>query len=388
MDPNRLDIAALVAEQPLVSEGTEDTAFKPPRRESSFETIKIQHIAQEVQNLVDGRAAPGDDSSFGQERAGRTNQQDKFPRDFFPQPPVDTHSKRASTPSKHLHALRLDTTDYRCKASVPVSSPPEPSAGTQYDLAPPEGPVLPALHSSPRSASVKSPDTQTLPSLQAALGDQLSVMPPPMDRSARVSGPPSYRHRSSIPGASPPLARLDVIRERQMSGPNPPSAVPLSPFSHVSPSSVSEATNASTPASQISAWRPTLKSDLQYITSSYEASPLSSQSTQSPATGYPTPSEQITAGSPERLPPLLFAHTTSQANASAPSTTYTCTYPGCTAAPFQTQYLLRWVLFEQELCIACADVRALQFPRQCPLTGTAPFLPRGGMRSRCRWKGL
>lgn len=385
MDPNRPDIAALVAERPLITDEARDTVSKSPPRESSFEEIKIQHIAQEVQNLVDGRTAPCGDLSFKQGRPGRPCQQHLCPRESFPPPPIDVDAKRGSTPSRHLHALRLDTTDYRCKAALSVSSPPESVAGTQFDLAPPDRPLLPALHSSPQPASIKSPDTQTLPSLQATLGDQLLAMPPPKDHTVRTTGPSPY-HRSSIPGASPPLPGIDVVRERQMSGPNPSSALPLSPFSHVSPSSTSEATNASTPASQASAWRPTLKSDLQYITSPYDTSPLSSQPAQSPATGHPTPSEQIAAGSPERLP-LPLPPSTSHGNAPAQSTMYTCTYPGCTAAPFQTQYLLRWVCCRQSK-IACADVRPQQFPRQCSLTGTAAFLSRGGMLSRYWWKGL
>lgn len=57
----------------------------------------------------------------------------------------------------------------------------------------------------------------------------------------------------------------------------------------------------------------------------------------SPATSYPTPTEQVGVCMGDRHP---LAVSTPQANG-GPVGSYKCTHPGCTAAPFQTQYLLK-----------------------------------------------
>lgn len=189
--------------------------------------------------------------------------------------------------------------------------------------------ILPAFQPSPPSASGASPsNTQNLPSLQSALGELPGV--PQKDPSGRVSGASSYPY-PPIPGSSPSIPRNDLVREPQVVGQFLPPQIPPSPYSHLSPVSSKDKSNVSSPVSQQSFWRPPLKSDMPYVPSNYEASP---QTMKSPAASYPTPTDQP---ADERSPFNLQA----QSNASVSTGLYKCRHPGCTAAPFQTQYLLK-----------------------------------------------
>jgi hypothetical protein len=64
----------------------------------------------------------------------------------------------------------------------------------------------------------------------------------------------------------------------------------------------------------------------------------SSQVGDSPSTDHPTPTEQRGGIKVERLS-LINGHP--QPNEPHNSTGYKCPHPGCTAQPFQTQYLLK-----------------------------------------------
>jgi hypothetical protein len=194
---------------------------------------------------------------------------------------------------------------------------------------PPSERILPALQPSPPSASGASPsNTQNLPSLQSALGELPGV--PQKDPSGRVSGASSYPYLP-IPGSSPSIPRNDLVREPQVVGQFLPPQIPPSPYSHLSPVSSKDKSNVSSPVSQQSFWRPPLKSDMPYVPSNYEASP---QTMKSPAASYPTPTDQP---ADERSP----FNPQAQSNGSVSTGLYKCRHPGCTAAPFQTQYLLK-----------------------------------------------
>ncbi|RJE17751.1 hypothetical protein PHISCL_09912 [Aspergillus sclerotialis] len=208
---------------------------------------------------------------------------------------------------------------------------------------------LPALQPTPQTAAASSPENrQNLPSIHSAIGELPGVPPkePPgmMNSASPYAFPPAS-------GPSPPLARNDLAREPHLLGQFPPPQIPLSPYSHLSPASSKDMSNKSSPASQQSYWRP-LKSDIHYVTSSYEASP---QAAKSPAVNYPTPTDQ--PGS-ER---------TSFSSSSQPNGAtgiYKCSYPECTAPPFQTQYLLN---------SSHANVHSQDRPHFCPVEGC----PRG-----------
>ncbi|RMJ24866.1 hypothetical protein PHISP_04254 [Aspergillus sp. HF37] len=207
--------------------------------------------------------------------------------------------------------------------------------------------ILPALQRSPPSASGASPsNTQNLPSLQSALGELPGV--PQKDPSGRVSGASPYPY-PLFHGTSPSVPRNDLVREPQVVGQFLPPQIPPSPYSHLSPVSSKDKSNVSSPVSQQSFWRPPLKSDMPYVPSNYEASP---QTMKSPAASYPTPTDQ-----PADERPTFNPH--AQSNGSVSTGLYKCRHPGCTAAPFQTQYLLN----------SHANVHSQDRPHFCPVAG-------------------
>jgi hypothetical protein len=109
----------------------------------------------------------------------------------------------------------------------------------------------------------------------------------------------------------------------------------------------------SSPASQQQPqWRHT-RSDITYLTTPhYEPSP---SAVKSPATSYPTPTDQTPTG--ER-PPF---NAGPPPTAPVPPGTFKCRHPGCTAPPFQTQYLLN----------SHANVHSQDRPHFCPVEGCA-----------------
>lgn len=225
---------------------------------------------------------------------------------------------------------------------------------------------LPALQPTPQTAAARSPENrQNLPSIHSAIGELPGV--PPKEPSGIINSASPYAFPPAS-GPSPPLPRNDLAREPHLLSQFPPPQIPLSPYSHLSPASSKDMSNKSSPASQPSYWRP-LKSDIHYATSSYETSP---QAAKSPAVNYPTPTDQ--PGS-ER---------TSFSSSSQPNGAtgiYKCSYPECSAPPFQTQYLLKYViltlvrpgLFTHLISSSHANVHSEDRRHFCPVKGC----PRG-----------
>jgi hypothetical protein len=166
--------------------------------------------------------------------------------------------------------------------------------------------ILPAmLMSPPRSSSRGSPEiNQTLPSLTAALSD---------------AGAPLSAHSPNLTHALP----------GQMYG--------RSPYSAKSPPSL---------PSHPSFWRiPTASDYAVGSTSESVLTPASSIVNQSSAASHPTPTttslEARLDGSPEQvLSPESDGQETNGNDSLFSSNSYKCTIPGCTTAPFKTQYLL------------------------------------------------
>lgn len=209
---------------------------------------------------------------------------------------------------------------------------------------------LPSLQSlsPPASTAGASPDsaggnhnTKTLPSIQSALGGFSPSEFPPNRLNAL---PPPYPY-SSCPGSA---TSADSPHDRQLPRQFLPSHIPPSPFSHLSPISVKDHSNNPSPASQPSSafWRgppppppppPQPAADTpHHVPSPYDTSPMTAKS---PLSSYPTPTEQVapTPGSSERTP----LSSTAPLNGAGATGIYKCAHPGCTAAPFQTQYLLK-----------------------------------------------
>lgn len=349
IDPNRPDIANYAKEHPLLDWSSADDLDIPPKlkakkaeaepAESLPASTDLEREAREALSLIPdesqvehGGSGP---SLIGLGDKVQSPRQDRKDHDPSPLAPVEPVSRTEPTLQNHVHQLpRLSTSSERwISDNIRDTSPLR-----KYAIPPSERPVqewLPA----PQPASANSPGNSfNLPSLQSALGEQLSGIPPPKDHSGRIGGASTYVF-PPVPGSSPPLPRKDLVRERQLSGPLPPPQIPLSPYSHFSPASSNDISNVPSPASQLPSWRPTLKADIRYVTSNFDVSPHASQTAKSPATAYPTPIDQTPAVS-EGVP--LPTNSTSQSNNVPTSAgTYRCRHPGCTAPPFQTQYLLK-----------------------------------------------
>ncbi|KAL1970492.1 hypothetical protein VTN77DRAFT_4136 [Rasamsonia byssochlamydoides] len=347
LDPNRPDIARIAAEEPLVVDSSDDdnertVPVKPnhyhQKSESSRTTSEaaLGQAAAKALSLI-----PDDTPAAGGKPA---------PFDHGPLlPSIDqlTTENRSPRPS-HRQQPSLGPTTEKASEDTLATSPLGKFAISPSDRSPQE--LLPALQSPPQSAAGGSPEnTQSLPSLQSALGELTEA--PRRNSSGRINGIPPF---PSISAASPPpLPRTVLGRERQLSGPCPPPPTQMpSPYSHVSPMSSKDLAGLS-PASQSSYWRPQgLKPDLAHMTSPYDASPRGPQSIKSPAAGYPTPTDLR----PDERPAL--------SGPSPPSgPMYKCMHPGCTAPPFQTQYLLN----------SHANVHSQERPHFCPVPGC----PRG-----------
>jgi hypothetical protein len=204
--------------------------------------------------------------------------------------------------------------------------------------------ILPAMQKSPpRSASTYSPEgSQSLPSLQTTLSG-LS------DPGINGIHAPSPFPQSS--GHSPQFVRHPTFSS-QTTGPSPGT------YSQPSP-------GMSPPGypSHPSYWRRPPTEGSMSTPSTYEASTPASIPGPSPAQSYPTPNVQDHRGSVDGSSTPQLLNGPLPPNGPFTSSTFKCTYSGCTAAPFQTQYLLN----------SHANVHSSNRPHFCPV----PECPRG-----------
>ncbi|KAJ5746730.1 transcriptional regulator family: C2H2 zinc finger [Penicillium odoratum] len=329
-------------------------------------------------------------------KQGRVQDQDRFPKDCLPpkhplaQPSLprgkDSKEDNPQSPQRTL-PLPVLSQDIKPAFSKPPQRPrllslTAPSSGPPIHLAPhrrtstAEGlspdskqadlksrislPSLQSLASPPNSSVGASPDTgsgntQTLPSI-SALGLSQSEF-----SSTRLNGFPPYSYSPSA------TSRNDSPHERQL--PSLVPQIPPSPFSHFSPISTKDLSNNASPASQPSFWRtPTsaVSAEPPILPPpppppppephAYERSPMTAKSPIS----YPTPTEPVASVTGERT---SFSSHPSPDEAITNIGVYKCTHHGCTAAPFQTQYLLN----------SHANVHSSDRPHFCPVEGC----PRG-----------
>ncbi|KAL5052052.1 hypothetical protein BDW71DRAFT_202186 [Aspergillus fruticulosus] len=202
----------------------------------------------------------------------------------------------------------------------------------------------PSAAQSPDDSGLRLPPIQTKLSQLSELGP---VLPPPNGPSPRPVGTPYSL--PSVTAVSPPLTRVDTNpREPYHSAASlAQSKIPPTPYSHLSPASTQAISAVSSPASQQPYWR--------NVKAAYPYDPPSTASNRSPASSYPTPIERASTGVCE---PGGFTPS-SQGNAAAPTGTFRCSHPGCTAPPFQTQYLLN----------SHANVHSQDRPHFCPIEG-------------------
>ncbi|OJI86978.1 hypothetical protein ASPTUDRAFT_116054 [Aspergillus tubingensis CBS 134.48] len=329
LEPNRPDIAWFETEHPLHRSTPADDPypvlpkilFAPEK--SSVETKEpVDVVARKALNLISPSEPKEGGPSVGPKDPPTAYKEPRRPSIPVEEPALkeEQQQQQQHTPPNIPHISHLfqdgKLPDPEARLSKLLIAPSEPTA------------QLPALHPSATASSVN----HNLPSLSTALAGVTDVPPPA--GAGRLNGS-SFGPLPPVSSSSPPVSRTDPVWEHQRLGqiPPPPPQVPPSPYSHLSPASSKDMSAMSSPASQQAYWRPPIKADITYLTSTYETAP---QTAKSPATSYPTPTDQTPASTCDRSynPPT-------HSNGAVSTGTYKCRHPGCTAAPFQTQYLLK-----------------------------------------------
>lgn len=206
--------------------------------------------------------------------------------------------------------------------------------------------TLPAIQQSPNPSSGKSPSNQpSLPSLQHLALPLGARSPKDNDlRSLSMSQRHTFPMQSPSTGPLTSRATFPSPQTRMNGHFHPyPSAQP-SPASTYSETSPRDAYRLSVDGTSMS---PPGKPERQFYSSGRtpqtdELTPASSENYQSTTGNLDTPlsTESLSADGPRpMLTPLV----------SGPyvSGVFQCDFPGCTAVPFQTQYLLKWVSFKR-----------------------------------------
>ncbi|PYH50017.1 uncharacterized protein BP01DRAFT_12533 [Aspergillus saccharolyticus JOP 1030-1] len=346
LEPNRPDIANFEYTQGFSHEAdSEESHDKITKLKSKFENalppdqfkstdsdnLKAVDAAKQALDLF--KEDPRENVQFGSTpKEPNQSPEQPSPKQEQQHTPANISSLLSDPPPPQRKHIEQHDSDTRLKNLLffnPATSP---------------GQVLPALHSTLTGNAVD----HSLPSLQTALAAVSDVPPNP---AVRINSSTSY----TLPPvqASSPVSRADTLWDHQRMGQfGPPPQVPPSPYSHLSPASSKELSTMPSPASQSPYWR---VKEIPYLASPYEVAP---STVKSPATSYPTPTDQTPTGTCDRQfnPP---AHT----NGPVTAGTYKCRHPGCTAPPFQTQYLLN----------SHANVHSQDRPHFCPIEGC----PRG-----------
>lgn len=246
-------------------------------------------------------------------------------------PFMSSHSRKPSTVhnlppiSESLFGKR-ETPAPPSRLSIGPRSPNDSLATSplgRYAISPSQRPPedqLPAFQSPPQSTVGGSPETsQSLPSIFSTLGN--------------------IPHQTPGNGLTPspftPFSPMTMSSSSQC-GRGGDQLPPITTLQPPSPQDLA------TPASRPSHWSPVKPNqpDKEYIASPYDRSRKSPSAKDPGANAYPTPMEYKSAGGSDPDQTGL-----TPGNHSSPGSTsggtYKCTHPGCTAAPFQTQYLLK-----------------------------------------------
>jgi hypothetical protein len=225
------------------------------------------------------------------------------------------------------------------------------SGVAKYTISPSNMPaqeLLPALHSPPHSAAGSPENTQSLPPVQSLLRDISTVSVASTHYSAASAPSPAGVHSRRVSASLPPPPPL------------PPQSQMPTPYSHASPMSMKELTGASPAAQSPYSWRPPgFKSEGSTVSTVYETPSQGPLTGKSPANSYPTPTEPRPPG---------------EENPEA-GNLYKCQFPDCNAAPFQTQYLLKYVsqtyikiyVTRTDYSSSHANVHSQERPHYCPV---------------------
>ena len=243
----------------------------------------------------------------------------------------------SNVPQLHPHhgpVLPRITTNYPAEERPMATSP----SLRLYTISPSEHlarETLPALQSPPQSSSVNSPTT-SLPPIKATFPEELSETRL-KDRPVWLNGAsqlpaatssPSYSHSPLESGRRPP----DHFLPPPLSVGNPYIQV-ISPASSQTLSAVSSAPSIA--PSQQSPWHLSSRSERSFTVSPGNSS---SQMSETPSAGYSSPNEPRHNVSIEQK---LSEEQKPKSREPPGIGGFKCSFPGCTAAPFQTQYLLK-----------------------------------------------
>lgn len=234
----------------------------------------------------------------------------------------------------HGHELPRITTNYLAEERSIATSPnlrPHAISPSEQQASR----TLPAFQSLPQPSSVNSPTT-ILPSLKATFPEELSETRL-KDQSSWFNGTSPLPLATSSPPF--PLSPLECGRRPPEQFLQPPLSSGK-PYIHISPAnSQTLSTISSTPStapSQQSPWHLSSRSERSFTISSGDSS---SQLAETPTSaGYPSPNESRQSFAIEQT---LSEEKMLEPGEPAGAGGFKCSFPGCTAAPFQTQYLLK-----------------------------------------------
>lgn len=296
LGPNHPDIALHAGTRPLRSESDSDDDYRErvklsPRRPSVVPSSDAaSKVANDALGLVANEHARNNNNNILPPISELVSQEPVFP------PPPSYH-RRGSEQVVHDGLATSGVAKY---AISPLNMPAQEQ--------------LPALQSPPHSAAGSPENTQSLPPVQSLLRDLSSVSVASTHYGAASAPSPAGVHSRRVSLAPPPP-------------PPPPQCQMPTPYSHASPMSMKELAGASSAAQSPYSWRqPGFKSEGSSVSTLYETPSQGPLTGKSPANNYPTPTEPRPA----------------EENPEA-GNLYKCQFPDCTAPPFQTQYLLKYV---------------------------------------------
>jgi hypothetical protein len=357
--PNRPDIAWAAAEATLNSDsgselgGSDDEEKMRDRPNLIFnnQATKIPELTKIARNTLTRIDSPSDKSDQGETlhhrgwiETGSVNA-DGVDNEQIKRGPTDANDINAAisiqglvdTTTKDRRTLKIKT--FSDKISIEGSTATSPNL-RQFRISAAEsspGQILPVINKSPpRSISRVSPDgIQSLPSLKTALAESetrdpdilmkaISPMlrtdfPPKTTQSPSLNRPPYVSQSMSTPH---PCRQLPSLGGKEMSGISPPESTQLSFFRSSKP--------------DIPYTRATILSDQQLIPQSTEGS-----------NAYPISIEHRMNVDNEKS---KLSNGLLQTKGPLTSSGFKCAHPGCTALPFQTQYLLKYVFSGMIFC--------------------------------------
>ncbi len=346
---NHPDLASKAGEEPLPQESDEsmDEDDEEPTNRESGETIQLARNAVSIVERCDARR---DDQHGTSNNESTKPARLKIQTHTGPSATKDTAYRGSSSSQAPCHKASEPVAngvpkskENEAERSPSSSRSKSPSTGDadsaalspmvrRFTIPNSERPTeaLPAMQNSPASSSAKSPNNQqSLPSLR-----QIQLEP--------LMGNGPSRSPFAMGNGTVNSSPMSSIAPRPSQYPSPQTGVNggfhgTSPYSHQSPShsSTSPSTNMSPPGKPVSqGYYPSGRTP-----QSEESTPQSAVSLRSSSSFSTAPSPHSHSMEIDRTRPILPPLPAMPNQIMTGS--FKCDHPGCTAAPFQTQYLLK-----------------------------------------------